>query len=291
MGPSREAPKGWELVSPLGEGRWAKVYSARIPGTAGADYAIKVPKPAHHGTGSQALQSFAMLKREVQIGSSLSHPHLPPVLDWHLRDEPFLVMPRLTGWTLRTLLAHRRREYGCLIGGTKFLPQSVWVVRQVAAALAVLHCSGWLHGDVKPENVVVSPQGHATLIDLGLARKLGSRECQGGEVLAGIFDYVSPESFLPAATLTGESDVYSLGAMLYELLTGQPLFEEADPTSIALLHLRHTPLDVREAALDVPPALARLVMRMLAKEALRRPTAEEVVRQLTRVEIELMATA
>ena len=290
-GPSRIATKTWELISPLGEGRWARVYSARIQGTAGADYAIKFPRPSNQSTGLQTAQSVAMLKREVQIGSSMSHPHLAPVLDWQLRDQPFLVMPRLTGCTLRTLLTHRRREYGCLVGGAKFLPQSVWVVRQVAAALAALHCSGWLHGDVKPENVVVSPQGHATLIDLGLARKLGSRECQGGEVLAGILDYVSPESFLPAATLTGESDVYSLGAMLYEMLTGQPLFEDADPTSIALWHLRQAPQDIREAALDVPPALARLVMQMLSKEPLRRPAAEEVVRQLTRTEIELMATA
>jgi len=290
-GSSSQTTNGWELVAPIGEGRWAKVYSARIPGTAGADYAIKVPKPRHHGTDSQSIQSRAMLQREALVGSSLSHPHLAPVLEWQLRDEPFLVMPRLEGCTLRTLLAHRRREYGCLIGGAKFLPQSVWVARQVAVALAALHSSGWLHGDVTPENVLVSPQGHATLIDLGLARKLGSRECQGGEVLAGILDYVSPESFLPAATLTGESDVYSLGAMLYEMLTGQPLFEDADPTSIALWHLRHAPQDIREAALDVPPALARLVMQMLSKEPLRRPAAEEVVRQLTRTEIELMATA
>src|SRR6185312_9896162 len=101
-----------ELVSPLGEGRWGNVYSARILGTAGADYAIKVPRLPHHETNSQSLQSVAMLKREAQIGSSISHPHLAPVLDWQLRDEPFLVMPRLEGRTLRTLLAHRRREYG-----------------------------------------------------------------------------------------------------------------------------------------------------------------------------------
>ena len=291
MGSASRATKGWELVSLIGTGRWAKVYSARIPGTAGVDYAIKVPKALPPGTESQVASSLAMLQREARIGSSISHPHLAPMLDWQLRDEPFLVMPRLEGCTLRTLLAHRRREYGCLIGGAKFLPQSVWVVRQVATALVALHGSGWLHGDVKPENVLVSPQGHAMLIDLGLARKLGSRECQGGEVLAGILDYVSPESFLPTATLTGESDIYSLGAMLYELLTGQPLFEEADPTRLALLHLRQTPADVREAALDVPPALGRLVMRMLAKDPLRRPTAEEIVRQLSRLEIELMASA
>lgn len=197
-------------------------------------------------------------------------------------------MPRIEGCSVGALLEHRRREYGCLIGAAKSLPQSVWIARQVASALAALHAAGWLHGDVKPENVLVSPQGHATLIDLGLARKLGTRECQGGEVLAGTLAYVAPEAFLPASVLTAESDIYSLGVMLYELLTGQPLFEELDPTAMALAHLRRVPAPVSEAALDVPPPLALLVMRMLAKDPLRRPLASDVVRQLTRLEIELL---
>ncbi len=291
LAPSVPAALGWELVGLLGEGRWARVYSARMPGTVAADYAIKLAKPLPPARESPLhAQSLAMLRREARIGSSVSHPNLVPVLDWQLGGEPFIVMPRLDGGTLRTILEHRRWEYGCLIGGAKFLPQSVWVVRQVAAALAALHLAGWLHGDVKPENVLVSPRGHATLIDMGLARKLGSRECQGGDLLAGTLAYVSPETFLPVE-LSAASDVYSLGALLHELLTGQPMFAEKDPTRLAFLHLREVPADVCEAALDVPPALARLVLRMLAKEPLRRPAAGEVVRQLTRLEIELLASA
>ncbi|MFN0019151.1 MAG: serine/threonine-protein kinase [Pirellulaceae bacterium] len=281
---------GWELHSLVGKGHWARVYAARTPGATSADYAVKVPRPLPPTSAPECTQAIAMLQREALIGTTVSHPHLAPVLDWQLRGEPFLVMPLLKGCTLRTLLQHRRREHGCLLGGGKFLPQSVWLARQVASALSALHWAGWLHGDVKPENVLVSPNGHGTLIDLGLARKLGSRECQGGEVLAGTLAYVSPESFLQSATLTAECDIYSLGVLLYELLTGQPLFEEADPTRLALLHLRQAPADIREAALDVPPVLARLVMQMLAKEPLRRPTAGEVVERLTRLEIELLGT-
>jgi serine/threonine protein kinase len=299
--PRRESPPtakprhpvlgGWEIGSEIGTGRWAKVYGARQAAakTGGSDYALKTPKEL----SSKELsfhQSRSMLQREALIGRQVSHPNLSPVLDWRLKGQPFIVMPRLHCCTLRTLLEHRRREYGCLIGATKFLPQSVWFARQIAAALSALHSANWLHGDVKPENIVVSANGHATLIDLGLARKLGSRECQGGEVLAGTLAYVSPESFLPAATLRAESDLYSLGVLLYELLAGQPLFEETDPTLLALRHLRDAPADVREAALDVPPPLALLVMRMLAKEPLRRPTASEVVERLARLEIELLGT-
>jgi len=275
-------PPCWELGEILGEGRWADVFAAKQPATDAFDYALKIPKKLFPG--------HAMLQREVQIGRAVTHPHLVPILSWQFRGEPFLVMPRLEGCTLKTLLAWRRREFGCLLGAAKFLPQSVWVARQLASALAALHAAGWLHGDVKPENVLVGPSGHVTLIDLGLARKLETRECCGSEILAGSLAYLSPESFLPSATLTAQSDVYNLGAVLYELLSGQPMFAETDPVNLALLHLRQNPSDVREAALDVPPVLSRLVMRMICKEPLRRPSAAEVVSQLTRIEIELMGS-
>jgi len=275
-------PPSWELGEILGEGSWAEIFAARQPGATAFDYALKVPK--------KLLPGLAMLQREVLIGRAVSHPHLVPILSWQWRGEPFLVMPRLEGCTLRNLLAWRRSEFGCLLGAARFLPQSVWVARQAASALSALHAAGWLHGDVKPENLLVGPSGHVTLIDLGLARKLETRECRGGEVLAGSLAYLSPESFLPAATLTAQSDVYSLGAVLYELLSGEPMFAETDPTNLALLHLRQNPADVREASLDVPPELSQLVMRMISKEQLRRPTAAEVVRQLTRIEIELMGS-
>jgi eukaryotic-like serine/threonine-protein kinase len=291
--PGREQPAqtlgGWQLQGLIGEGRWARVYAAcrqaSDAGSGRSDYALKTPKI---DSVEDRGPSLAMLHREVQVGTQVSHPHLAPVLEWSLCGEPFLVMPRIEGCCVRTLLEYRRREYGCLIGAAKSLPQSVWIVRQIASALAELHAAGWLHGDVNPENVLVSPQGHATLIDLGLARKLGTRECQAGEVLAGTLVYASPESFLSASALTAESDIYSLGVMLYELLTGQPLFEELDPTAIALAQLRRVPAPVSDVALDVPPPLALLAMRMLAKDPLRRPLASEVVRRLTPLEIELL---
>lgn len=279
---------GWELTEELGSGRWAQVFAARqVAGTSGSDYALKTLKRSSLNEFT-FQQAQAMLQREALIGRQLSHPNLAPVLDWQLKNQPFLVMPRIQGCTLRAVLESRRRDFGCLIGAAKFLTQSVWTIRQVSSALAALHAAGWLHGDVKPENVLLGSQGHATLIDLGLARKLGSRECQAGEVLAGTWAYLSPESFLSATTLTSASDIYSLGVLLYELLIGQPLFENTDPTELALCHLREVPPDVREAALDVPSPLARLVARMLAKEPLRRPTAGDVARQLSRLEIELM---
>lgn len=272
----------WELVGLMGEGRWSRVYVARRTGTAAADYAIKVAKPSP--------EALAILRREALVGSSVSHPHLVPVLEWQLRGDTFLVMPRIIGQSLKEIVARRRRDFGCLIGAAKFLRQSVWAIRQTAAALHALHEAGWWHGNVNPENVLVTSQGHATLLALGLARRLSSAECRGEEVLTETFGYVAPEQLLTGERLTAAADVYGLGVMLHELLTGQPMFEESDPTRLALLHLRQVPADVRDAALDVPPNLAKLVMQMLAKEPLRRPTAADVVRQLTRIEIELLAS-
>jgi eukaryotic-like serine/threonine-protein kinase len=272
----------WELAGSLGEGRWSRVYAARRMGTIAADYAIKVPK--------QCPEALAMLRREALVGSSVSHPNLVPVLEWQFRGAPFLVMPRIAGRSLRETLAGRRRDFGCLIGAAMFLRHSVWTIRQVASALHALHEAGWLHGNVNPDNVLVSSQGHATLWDLGLARRLNSAECRSGELLLESFACVAPEQLLTGALLTSAADVYSLGVMLHELLTGQPMFDETDPTKLALLHLRQVPSEVREAALHVPPALAKLVTQMLAKEPLRRPAAADVARQLTRLEIELLGS-
>ncbi|MCE9525238.1 MAG: protein kinase, partial [Planctomycetales bacterium] len=117
---------GWELGTEIGTGRWAKVFSARQAAaqTPGSDYALKTLKDCSAKELS-FQQGRSMLQREALIGRQVSHPHLAPVLDWQLKGQPFIVMPRIHGCTLRTLLEHRRREYGCLIGATKFLSQSV----------------------------------------------------------------------------------------------------------------------------------------------------------------------
>lgn len=281
----------WELGAMLSEGRWAKVYAAR-PTPAGVpaawDYAVKTPA-AKPGEGKLAE---AMLRREATVARQVSHGNLTTVLHSQFeqgRGSAFLVLPRIRGVSVRELLDYRRRAFGCLAGASKFLRQSVWIARQGAQGLAALHAGGWLHGDLKPENMLVSLPGHLTLIDLGLARKLGTAECRGGEILAQMLRYVSPEMLLPYETVTQASDVYSLGMVLHELLTGQFAFVESDATGLALAHLRRQPEDLRELCPYLPPQLPRLLEKMLAKEPLRRPEAASVVRQLTRIEMELLA--
>jgi len=134
----------WEPVALAAEGAWSRVYRARPLGARGdraAAYALKTPRPECQGDARAA----ALLAREAAAGQGISHPHLIPVLEANLRHTPpFLVMPWLDGSTLQASLAA-----GALID----LPEALWIVRQVAEALAALDAGGWVHGDVKPGNI------------------------------------------------------------------------------------------------------------------------------------------
>jgi serine/threonine-protein kinase len=156
----------------------------------------------------------------------------------------------------------------------------------LAAALAALHAAGWLHGQVRAEHAIVSPQGHATLIDLSQARRLGSDECALGLAPLLAPAYGPPEAFLARGRLTGASDIYSLGILLFELLTARRPFTATEPGRWATCHCRQLPPDVREARPGLSRDVDELVRRLLAKEPLRRPTAAELVDRLAGLEID-----
>jgi serine/threonine-protein kinase len=210
----------------------------------------------------------------------VQHSQLATVLADHSdSDLPHLVLPYLDGVALRRVVE----------AGPVRLPSALLFVRQIAEALAALHDAGWLHSDVKPENILVGASGHATLLDLGLARQLGSEACSARYVLATTLAYAAPESFSEGEWLSGAADIYSLGIVLWELLTGRPPFV-GEAVEIIDLHRRETPPDLRSLRPDVTDELASLVRIMLAKEPLRRPEAQRLVRLLAEQEILAMAT-
>jgi serine/threonine-protein kinase len=270
----------WQLVRLLGEGQLARVYAAR-PADACLDqpagYAVKVLRDEwqHDPRG------LAILAREVLVARKVAGPHLVPVLAAQLNDAPyFLAMPLLEGSTL-----HHRLQHPPPLD----LPVAAWIGRQVAEALETLHRAGWMHADVKPSNVFVSPTGHVTLIDLGFARAASERSAIADRVVLGTLAYMAPEVLYSSVGGDIRSDVYSLGVTLFEMFTGRLPFDARDVAELARQHRQNLPGDVRHLAPYVPTRAARLVQQMLAKEPLRRPMPADVVERLAALEIETFA--
>lgn len=265
------AVAGYTLVRRLAAGGWSELFLARAAGQAEhatPDYVVKRVRQ----TGVDPGLARALLQREAQIASTVAQANLVTLLDAGLAENPpFIVLPYLPGPTLEQLQ----------IGSAISLPQALWYVRQIAAALAALHATGWLHGDVKPANVIVSPQGHATLIDLGLARRLDSAECRCDQWLAGDPGWMAPESFQPRSQLTAAADLYSIGIILFQLLQGTkplPVEPRVNP--------RQAISELRTIRPDLAREPAGLLANLLAHEPLRRPSANELVETLSRLEIE-----
>ncbi|HUS38592.1 MAG TPA: protein kinase, partial [Pirellulales bacterium] len=147
----------WQLVEPLHLGETTSTYLAKPSDHSDGpcQYVVKVLSKDSASDGP----ACTAIRREAYVGRKVSHPHLISVLDANVQSEPyFLTMPLVAGETLRQ--AMRRQP---------ILPAPVvfWIIRQVADALSGLHAAGWIHGDVKPENILIAPDGHVTLLDLG----------------------------------------------------------------------------------------------------------------------------
>jgi serine/threonine-protein kinase len=268
----------WQLGCRLGGGSCSDVYAAR-PVDADAecefDYAIKClrePKSA----GLSELQRF---RNEVILGRRLEHANLVAILCASIESAPlYYVMPRLGGATLEATLQSQRQLP---------FPDALWITRQVADALSAIHQESWVHGDIQPANIHVSQEGHVTVIDLGCASPVKALDGNRRKILAGCLRYVAPEQLTSRYQTTPASDVYSLGIVLYEMLTGQQPSGFGDPARTAEFHLRETPPSIRTWLPTAPRELARLVGSMLAKDPARRPsTSGELQSKLARLEIE-----
>lgn len=268
----------WKLLRLIGQGQLCRIYAAR-PASHPADrppgYAVKVLDEKWHDRPA----AIDVVRREAIVGKRLSHPHLISVLAAHVGGPPyFLVMPLLSGATL-----DRRLRAGERPG----IASALWIARQTAQALAALHQSGWMHADVKPSNLFLAPDGHATLLDLGFARQPADTTSIANRCVMGTMRYIAPEMVTSALRPDIRSDIYSLGATLYELLTGRPPFLADSIEQLAQMHRQAEPRPLRMYAPQVPAKIARFAHQMLAKEPLRRPqTPQEVIDRLIEFEID-----
>jgi len=223
-------------------------------------------------------ESFAeRFRREARAAASLSHHNIIAIYDWGRQgDNYFIVMEYVEGQSLMELLADRGRmnpdaALGVGIG--------------VSAALAFAHQNGIIHRDIKPGNVLVSSQGRIKVADFGIATVTGgglSNLTQAGMVV-GTAAYISPEQ-ARGAQVDARSDLYSLGVVIYETLTGRPLFEGDSAASLAYQHARKRPKPLGEAGVQVPQELESATMRLLAKNpAERYNRAEDVLEHLRHI--------
>lgn len=276
-------PGGWTLVEAIYQGSLTTVYRARP--TAGeatdAAYALKLL----NDDWEEHAAAQALIEREATIGRQASSPHLVSILAARTQAAPYyVVMPWLEGVSLATVLGERGALPSALV---------LWAARQVAEGLDALHQCGWVHGDVKPANIILATSGHATLVDLGFARRLGDLGTGLDRVALGTPHYLAPECLCSQPRFDARSDFYALGVTIYELLTG-PLdaavpsaqldLDEGEPTSMRRF------VDLRQRAPWLSRDVARFVARLTAHEPLRRPqSARELVDELIALEIDNLA--
>jgi len=237
-------------------------------------YAIKCLRPELE----HEARAVAFLAREAAVAQSVKNRRIIPVFASQLDRPPyFLVMPLLEGQDLASYLGRM---------GRLSIPQALWIARQTAEGLAALHSQGWMHGDVKPSNIFLSPLGQATLLDLGFARRLDPPEPTNASWLLGTLTYMAPEKITSTLRADIRSDLYSLGVIFYEMLAGRPPFTHAQPGDLARAHLQEVPPEITRFRPYIPRRLVALLRRLLAKDPLRRPqTPEELVERLVDLEI------
>jgi tetratricopeptide (TPR) repeat protein/tRNA A-37 threonylcarbamoyl transferase component Bud32 len=250
----------------LGMGGMATVYLAHDV-RHDRKVAIKVLRPEL--AASVGSERFL---REIRIAAKLTHPHILPLHDsGEANGLLFYVMPFVEGESLRERL---ERE------GELPMPEAARLLREIADALAYAHKQGIVHRDIKPDNVMLA-EGHALVTDFGVAKAVteasGDQQVTSLGMAVGTAAYMAPEQAAADSNIDHRADLYSLGVMAYELLTGRPPFEGKTPQTVMVAHVTEQPQPVVDRRPGVPAQLADIVMRCLEKNpADRWQTATEV---------------
>ncbi|HEX9415951.1 MAG TPA: Stk1 family PASTA domain-containing Ser/Thr kinase [Gaiellaceae bacterium] len=260
----------YRIVRKLGTGGMAAVYLAEDQ-ELGRRVAIKI-LDERHASDEQFVERF---RREAKNAAALSHPNIVSIYDrGEAEGTYYIAMEYLDGRTLKELLVRF---------GTPPVRIAVGYVRQILAGLAFAHKHGLVHRDIKPHNVLVDSGGHVKVTDFGIARSGTSQMTEAGSII-GTAQYLSPEQ-ARGAPVDQRSDIYSVGVLLYELLTGSVPFTGDTPVEIAMKHLSAVPQPPSKKRPDVGRGLDLAVVRALAKDPDERyQTAEEMDAELARIE-------
>jgi serine/threonine-protein kinase len=212
-------------------------------------------------------------RQEARAAANLSHPNIVTVHDFGLTDDLlFIVMEHVPGKDMKSLLRQR---------GRFSVEEAIPLIVQACAGIGYAHRAGLVHCDVKPHNIIVTPDRRVKVTDFGIARALATiMPGERTDMVWGSPQYFSPEQAAGEAP-SPASDVYSLGVVLYEMLSGTPPFTARTPEEMARLHVNARPLPISEYVPDIPPALEEIIAKVLSKEpSARYRTADQLGRVL-----------
>jgi len=253
----------YELRECIGIGGMARVYLAHDR-VLNREVAVKILNPAL-AADPLFVERF---RREAQAAAALNHPNIVTIYDTGTTDDTyFIVMEYVPGPNLKEII----RAHGPLPEG-----DALTIGAQVAAALGVAHAHHLIHRDIKPHNILRSPEGSAKVTDFGIARAAGASQLTATQTVMGTAHYLSPEQALHQP-LDGRSDLYSLGVVLYEALTGRVPFDGDSLVAVAMSQVHDSPPPMRQIKPDISPRAEAVVMRALAKDpAARYQSAAEM---------------
>jgi eukaryotic-like serine/threonine-protein kinase len=259
----------YRIQRKLGAGGMADVYLAEDQ-ELGRRVAIKILN-GRHANDDQFIERF---RREAKNAAALNHPNIVSIYDrGEAEDTYYIAMEFLDGRTLKELIVSR---------GAAPINVAIEYARQILSALRFAHRHGIVHRDIKPHNVLVDAEGRVKVTDFGIARAGTSQMTETGSIV-GTAQYLSPEQ-ARGGEVDPRSDLYSLGVVLYELLTGKTPFDGDTPVEIAMKHLSNAPKPPSKLRPDVPPELDKVVLRALAKNPDERyQSADEMEVDLERV--------
>ncbi len=259
----------YRITDKIGGGGMAEVYKA-ADGVLGRTVAIKVLHPQYAGDAD----FVARFRQEAQSAANLSHPNIVNIYDWgEQAGTYYIVMEYIEGKDLKEVIDAQ---------GPLSAAKTMELSAKVAAALDFAHRHDVIHRDVKPHNIVLTRDNEVKVTDFGIARRGASTMTQTGSVL-GTAGYISPEQAQGRA-VGPASDIYSLGCVMYEMLTGDPPFTGENPVAVAVKQVNEPPVPPRQINPQIPEALQAIILKAMAKRPEERyGSAEEMREDILRV--------
>jgi serine/threonine protein kinase len=282
QGAKRSAPGGtsdviggYKLLNSMMTGQTSQVWEV-VEVASGRHFAMKMLLPEKISDGEHRR----LLLHEAQVGIKMAHPNIIKIVKFESNPHnPYFVMEFFPAGNLKLRIMHKKWDF--------IKEKALDIFKQAAPALAYMNASGWVHRDVKPDNILVNSAGEVRLIDFALTQRIsrGGFFRRGTRRTAGTRSYMSPEQIRGHA-LDGRADIYSFGCSCYEVVTGRQPFRASTPTELLNKHFTEKPVSPQVHNPEVTDKFAALVLRMMAKKKEERPKDfHEVLMELRNIQV------